>query len=615
MAKKGKNQKPKLFSGIGNGLKRANMSYYVMEMLVLFVHMVYAFVFYTYEYETFGLYNVVAALFYAWGLILVEKRRYRTVVCMTHIELMIYSCVSVLCFGWGYGFAVALIVLASMMYFNPFAKERVMFIFSILEGILFLALWVYTIVSKPWMSTAEEVQHIFCYVNYCSAFLGIIAGSGMSQISLHSLTTASNRIVYNQTTKAFSREYFHQSLKELLGRNTEKKYTLIAVRVIDFPLYRELFGQEQSEYVLRKIAMYLNRYENDFLMVGHISSDIFGVVQEKDKFSEEKLGKILSELEEQFSNERYRMHIGAGIYDIDDPTETTSIHCERARMALNVTREDYTKPCVRFDSVLLERSKMASNIVSEFEKALEKGEFKMHLQTQAGSDGSLYGAETLVRWHHPKKGMISPAFFIPVLESAGLICRLDLYIWEEAAKKLRQWKTEGKGQYSLSINISVRDFYHMDLYKHFTELVQKYDIEPQRLKLEITESVFMRDPEDKLPIIHQLQEAGFIVEIDDFGSGFSSLNMLREIRADVIKIDMMFLKNTTRGDDGRKIIESVINMAKTLNITTVVEGVETEEQFQDLVRMGADVFQGTYFTGALTSDEFELKYFGEKKYE
>lgn len=609
MSESKKKKKKVLFSIAGTGLKRANFSYAFTIFLVLLVHMIYSLLFVAYDCMPFACYNAIIVLYYFWCLHLIKKKRLRLVVVMTHLEIMLYLGLSIWYFGWGYGFAVYLIALVSMTYFNPFSQERVIFMFSLVEAVLFLILWGYTLGNAPRVVLDEDASIIFSYVNYCSCFIGIITASGLSQLSIHSLTTANSQIIYNQTTKAFSREYFHQTFRELLDDNKEKKYTLCCVRVIDFPLYRELFGQDQAELVLKKIADFLKNEKNGFSLVGHVSSDIFGIVLERAQHSDERMERGLSFLAGQFSNERYQMHIAAGVYDIDDPSEPTSIHVERARMALNVAKEDYTRSVVHFDNVLLQKSKMSINIVSEFEKALEKGEFVMYLQPQIDRAGKLSGAETLVRWMHPKKGLISPSIFVPALEDAGLICRMDAFIWEEAAKRLKHWKEIGKDEYSLSINISVRDFYHLDLYSYFTGLVERYKIEPEKLKLEITESVLMRDPQSKVVVIDRLKEAGFVVEIDDFGSGYSSLNMMKNIHADVIKLDMEFLRDTQPGDSGRTIVRWVIDLAKELGIHTIVEGVETKEQVDDLLEMGCDVFQGMYFSGPITVEELEQKFF------
>lgn len=598
----------RMLSGAGAGVKRAQMCYSIAIFMLLAVHFVYVILFQVYQNTFFMWYNVEIVLFYAWCLLLTTRRRYRLVVTLGHIEVISFCCVSVVLLGWDYSFAIFLLVLASVIYLNPFGNEHTIFAFSLLEAFIFLILWGYSLSNEPLMVISSDAECVFRYVNYCSSFIGIIAVAGMSKLAVYSLTTQSSQILYNQVTKAFSREYFYQSFQELLESGGSEKYTLVCMRVVDFPMYREFFGQEKADEVLRTFATYL-KPDKDYLLFGHISSDTFGIVMETDKFSEQELNEEINRISELFSNERYKMRVAIGVYHIEDMAEKAAIHWERGRMALNEALSDVSRPVVYFDAGLLEKSKITSNIIAEFDQALQRGEFKMYLQPQMERDLTLHGAETLVRWEHPEKGLISPALFIPVLEEAGLIYRLDEYIWEEAAKLLKRWKEQGRERYSLSINISVRDFYFIDLYKHFHELVKKYDISPKSLKLEVTETILMTNAKDKLEILRKLREDGFIVEIDDFGSGYSSLNMLKEFPVDVLKVDMVFLRGTVAGDRGRKIIKSVNDLAKTLDMTTVVEGVETKEQLEDLIAMGCDVFQGMYFSKAIPVEEFEELYF------
>jgi EAL domain-containing protein (putative c-di-GMP-specific phosphodiesterase class I) len=237
----------------------------------------------------------------------------------------------------------------------------------------------------------------------------------------------------------------------------------------------------------------------------------------------------------------------------------------------------------------------------------------MFLQPQVRADGEITSAEALVRWRHPERGMIPPGEFIPVFEETGLIYRLDQRIWELAAQKLRVWKDTGHGDIKISVNISARDFYYLDIYKSFTELVEKYAIDPHMLNVEITETAIMMNLDKQLGLLERLQKYGFHVEIDDFGSGYSSLNMLKNIHADVLKIDMGFLRETQNYQRTKIILNMIINLAKQLHMTVITEGVETEKQLAFLTRAGCDIFQGYYFSKPIPVGEFEDKYFMEEK--
>jgi EAL domain-containing protein (putative c-di-GMP-specific phosphodiesterase class I) len=266
-----------------------------------------------------------------------------------------------------------------------------------------------------------------------------------------------------------------------------------------------------------------------------------------------------------------------------------------------------------YDDTLTKKAVSDNRLVSEFDTALEDGQFEMFLQAQTGTDGVVTGAEALVRWRHPERGLIPPGEFIPVFEETGLIYRLDQCIWDLAAQKLREWKDQGHDDLKISVNISARDFYYLDIYRCFTELVEKYQIDPRVLNIEITETAIMMDVEKQLALLKKLQNYGFHVEIDDFGSGYSSLNMLKNIHADVLKIDMGFLRETQNRSRTRIILNVIIDLAKQLNMTVITEGVETDKQVEFLTKAGCDMFQGYYFSKPVPVEEFESKYFAEEE--
>jgi EAL domain-containing protein (putative c-di-GMP-specific phosphodiesterase class I) len=248
-------------------------------------------------------------------------------------------------------------------------------------------------------------------------------------------------------------------------------------------------------------------------------------------------------------------------------------------------------------------------LMNELPQALRAGQLVMYLQPQVKKNGELVGAEALVRWHHPTRGVIPPTEFIQIIEKINIISDVDRYVWECACAKLAGWKLIGREDLTISVNISAKDFFTMDLYETFTELVKKYDISPKNLNLEITETAVILDLENQGRLIDRLREAGFVVEMDDFGSGYSSLNMLKDISVDVLKIDMAFLQKTKNDDKNRIILEKIIMLAKELGMRVVTEGVENDIQIDFLSGAGCDLFQGFYFSRPIPGDDFEEKYF------
>ena len=189
-----------------------------------------------------------------------------------------------------------------------------------------------------------------------------------------------------------------------------------------------------------------------------------------------------------------------------------------------------------------------------------------------------------------------------------MISELDYFIWEKACLQLRDWRRQGHPDLYLSVNISPRDFYYMDIYKVFTSLVQKHGFEAKNLHLEITETAVMTDTKKVIRLVNKLRQYGFKVEMDDFGSGYSSLNMLKDIKMDTNKLDMGFLRKTKNNVRSMAIVRNVIALSKRLGMEVVTEGVETKEQVEALREMGCDIFQGYYFAKPMSVWDYEEQY-------
>jgi EAL domain-containing protein (putative c-di-GMP-specific phosphodiesterase class I) len=229
----------------------------------------------------------------------------------------------------------------------------------------------------------------------------------------------------------------------------------------------------------------------------------------------------------------------------------------------------------------------------------------MYLQPQVDRNGRAFGAEALVRWRRPDGSLMMPGDFIETLENAGLIQRLDMYMWERAIRQLSAWQGTAKEGLAISVNVSAKDFYSIDVYDVLTKLVDRYGVDCHMLRLEITETALLAEPEKSIAVVSQLRQRGFFVEIDDFGSGYSSLSLLKNIQADMLKIDMGFLREINDQERSRVILQSVINLAGSLGMDVITEGVETEQQLQALVAMGCESFQGYYFSRPITVEAFE----------
>lgn len=416
------------------------------------------------------------------------------------------------------------------------------------------------------------------------------------------------RVTHDSLTGLYNREYFFEKVEERLRENPDGEFCILCSNIKGFKLYNELFGTAQGDEVLKEQAALLRGGADESAVYGRISGDEFALMIPREKCRAEYFIESLKRLKAKFDSRQYQIHVYAGVYDIVDINEPVAVMCDKAKLAIESNRGDYNAIMTWYDNKILEKSLYERQIVGEFDRALEEGQFCMFLQPQITSDGTILGAEALVRWRHPDRGLVFPSDFIEVFERTGLIYRLDRYMWELAAGKLREWKAGGRTDLHISVNISAKDFYYMDIYKEMTGLVEKYEIAPANLKLEITETVLMTEMKNQVELLERLRDFGFQIEIDDFGSGYSSLNMLKNIDVDIVKIDMGFLHETERVERSASILNNIIALVKQLGMGVITEGVETKEQVESLTKMGCHMFQGYYFAKPMPVESFEEKY-------
>ena len=425
---------------------------------------------------------------------------------------------------------------------------------------------------------------------------------------IQSLKREKYRASHDSLTQLLNSSYFYGEVSDIIHSNPGSRYYLICSNVKDFKFVNELFGINKGDEILKKEAALIKDALPKGSVCARLHDDRFALLIQKDMFNEDTWRNITKELQYEFDNNAFRLHVFAGVYEIDDLDEPVSIMCDKANLASELVKDDYQNCVSYYNKDLLEKTIEEGRVIAEFERALKNEEFVMFLQPQVDGTGKAHGAEALVRWQHPERGLLSPFFFIDILEKAGLIYKLDKYMWEKAAKQLSIWKNTDKSDYHISVNISTKDFYLLDVYETFVEMIARYGIEPEKLKLEITETALMSDFKKNMEIIRKLQNYGFKIEIDDFGSGYSSLNMLKDISADILKIDMGFLRASENEVKGRDILETIIVLAKKLGMEVITEGVETKEQLDMLSAMGCNMYQGYYFSKPIQVDEFENKF-------
>ena len=414
---------------------------------------------------------------------------------------------------------------------------------------------------------------------------------------------------HDALTATLRSDAFYEQARDLLTKRSDERFVMITSDIMEFRLVNSLFGVEKGNEALVRIAKRLKRIADGCGgLCGRLHGDHFALLLPAHGFRESDLTDTAKEMKDAFGSGVYTLCVQFGVYEIADGSIPVSVMCDRANMALRTIYKSVGTAVARFDDAIMQKSLYEHKIISSFDEALENGQFQMFLQPITDGNGKPFGAEALARWVHPDKTVTGPGGFIDTLENAGLIHRLDCCIWEQAVRQLDRWKDTARKDLTISVNISAKDFYSMDIYEVLTGLTEKYGVANDMLRLEITESALIEDPEHSYPVISKLQGAGFLVEIDDFGKGQSSLSLLKDIKADILKIDMGFLRETEDMTRSQIILGAVIAMATALGMQVITEGVETENQLSYLTSMGCGRFQGFLFSKPVTVEEFEKKY-------
>lgn len=413
-----------------------------------------------------------------------------------------------------------------------------------------------------------------------------------------------NKAERDELTGLYNKQFFISNVANCLHQQPDARFDLMCVGIERFRLINESFGSEKGDELLRYIAKLLQSAQRP-IYAARFSADLFFLLVPHRSYYDPELLKAWYRRVNEFPiNMDIKLH--CGIYEIDDPELPVSVMCDRTQLASEKNKGVYDTPYSLYDSSLRQKLLDEQFITSNMQTALKEGQYHVYYQPKYDLNNErIAGAEALVRWIHPERGMISPGIFIPVFERSGFISELDHYVWETACRDIRSWIDKGLSPIAVSINVSRADIYNPNLSKILLDLLSKYQIPIKYLHLEITESAYTDNPEQIIIEVDKLRKLGFIVEMDDFGSGYSSLNMLAEMPVDVLKLDMRFIQNEAAKSSGRGILSFVISLAKWLDLAVVAEGVETGEQIAMLRSMDCNYVQGFYYARPMPKKDFE----------
>ncbi|MCM1535980.1 MAG: bifunctional diguanylate cyclase/phosphodiesterase [Clostridium sp.] len=453
-----------------------------------------------------------------------------------------------------------------------------------------------------------EIQHMA--LDEDGKLIGIVYWIRNVTESIKNYREMVHRANFDELTGIYNEAHFHEKARRLLEEHPDTDFVMACSSVEKFRVFKELFGKEKyNDYLIRTAqALRTGLVAIPNCVYGRIGEADFYIMMPKDAFAPQQFLNAIDGVAKSYSTNNFNLIIKAGVYEITESSQEMLAICNKASMACDTIKGDYGKRIMWFDESIQKEAMLRERYNAELSKAIEHGEIQIYLQPQVDKEGKVIGAEALARWIHREDGLIPPAQFIPFFEMNGRITELDICIWKQACEKLREWKEKGRDDLYISVNISARDLYALDIYEHYVSLVKEHGIEARNLKLEITESAIINDLKQHVHLVERLQEAGFEVEMDDFGSAYSSFNMLKDICVDVLKIDMKFLGDTENEERSHAILRSIVDLSRELHMKTIAEGVETEEQLTFLKGVGCDIYQGYYFSKPMSVADFEAKY-------
>ena len=411
----------------------------------------------------------------------------------------------------------------------------------------------------------------------------------------------------DKLTNLFNVEFFKKYAKQFDDNFPSLKKDMVLISVNRFRLINELYGREFVEKIICAIARTLNRcVENRNGLVGQDGSSTFLLYCEHQD-SYETVPAILNEAIKEVVND-INVSFKIAVYPNVDPSLDKEIVIGRVKTTADTLLDDYTKPIVIYNHEKQEKTLHMEELIGLFPSAIQEEQFKLFFQPKYEIQGDkpvFTSAEVLIRWISPKFGFISPGEFIPLFEENGLIGKLDAYIMEKAAEYMAEWKKKYGVYVPLSLNLSRIDIYRPNIVEEIIGYVDSNNIPRDKYYIEITESAFVEDSKAVIPVIHKIRDSGFKIEIDDFGSGYSSFNALADLPFDILKIDMAFIRSMDKNPKVKDIIKMIINLSKMLNAVTISEGVETAEQYAFLKENGCDIIQGYYLSKPLPLNDFE----------
>ncbi len=415
-------------------------------------------------------------------------------------------------------------------------------------------------------------------------------------------------------TGLYNREYFYHYASQFDTYRKDTPTDAIVLDINHFHMINERYGKVRADEILIQIAQNLQSAVEDagglicrrsdmYMIYCPHRTDYAGILESASVSLAGEDGGI-------------RARLRMGVYSNVDKSIEIERRFDRAKLAADTVKNSVTKAIGIYDDSLHDSEVFSEQLMEDFHTAVAERQFLVYYQPKFDvrpDEPVLSSAEALVRWDHPRLGMVNPGVFIPLFEECGLIRELDEYVWRTTAAQIRDWKDRLGAAVPVSVNVSRINMYDPDLKERMVSIVEECGLTGADILLEVTESAYTEDSTQIIEMVKSLREAGFRIEMDDFGSGYSSLSMISLLPIDALKLDMQFIRNAFKEQKDTRLLDVVIRLAESLEVPTIAEGVETAEQMFTLKAMGCDIVQGYYFSRPLPASEFE-KFLTEKEH-
>ena len=469
-------------------------------------------------------------------------------------------------------------------------------------------------IFQKWLTINAIKDHNNRTVNYVGVFTDITEKKNIER-------KLKNLLFYDPLTKLPNRTLFHERLGQAIlnSQNHDASLVLFCIDLDRFKDINDSLGHKVGDELLIQVANRIRSGVRKHDIVARLCGDEFTVILSEIKLRESisHLARRMIHLIQQpfyINDEELFVDAGIGISIYPDDGRDTDTLIKNADTALHYAKERERGSFQYFSSQMNQKLVHRIALEKHLRHALDNEEFILHYQPKYALESeAIVGMEALIRWQHPEEGLISPAEFIPIAEESSVITAMGIWCLKTACRQIKDWEREGLGLYRVAVNLSSKQFQSRELLKIIQDTLEETGLAPQFLELEITESTIMEDPGHTVELLHDIRNLGVRIAIDDFGTGYSSLAYLKKFPIHTLKIDQAFIADLTKDSDDAAIVESIVSMARNLNLEVVAEGVETRDQVDFLKKIQCQEAQGYYFSKPLPPEQFSEKLRENKK--